>query len=135
MIRFIMRWTLSLGAIDGGGPPGNGCNGVNRAHSGTSTRFAARLNSHVSGNPFTNRLNQPCWLSIRLAPRKRTAAAHFTRDFIGVLAGLKDRIAGGFDARSETAGVETDVFAIRGLILGQFDQREGTHDDSGPPRR
>src|SRR6266481_6200110 len=65
---------------------------------------------------------------IGLPPPERTPAAHFTRDFIGAQAGLEDGIPGGFNARRETAGIETDAFAIRGLILGHFDQRKGTHD-------
>src|SRR5258707_8690202 len=133
MIRFIMHWRLSPGWIDGRGPPGRGFTGMRHAQKGTRTNDARRLNTSLSGNPLTNRSNQPSSPGIGLPPLERTPAAHFTRDFIGAQAGLEDGIPGGFNARRETAGIETDAFAIRGLILGHFDQRKGTHDDRDSP--
>src|SRR6202041_2104468 len=74
-------------------------------------------------------------LGIGLAPPERTSAAHVTRDFICAPAGLKDGISGDFDAMLKTAGIETDAFAIRLLILGHLDELKRTHDDPGSRSR
>src|SRR5262245_49825626 len=127
MIRFIMHWTLSPCWNDGCGPPGRAFTGVCCAQKGTSVHDATRLNTGVVGNQSTRRSSTPASLGINLPPLERTPAAHFTRDFIGAQAGLQDRIAGDFDAGRETAGIETDAFAFRFLIVGHLDERKGTH--------
>src|SRR2546430_8258174 len=129
MIRFIMHWTLSPCWNDGWGPPGSGFTGVRRAQKGTRVHDATRLNGTVVGNQSTKRSSTPSSLGIDLPPLERTPAAHLTRDFIGAQAGLEDGIVGDFDAGRETAGIETDAFAIRFLILGHLDERKGTHGD------
>ena len=48
---------------------------------------------------------------------------------------LKDGISGDFDAVLKTAGIETDAFAIRPLILGHLDELKRTHDDPGSRSR
>src|SRR6266852_7922137 len=133
MIRFIMHWRLSPGWIAGCGPPGRGFTGMRLAQNGTRNHDARCLNTSLSGNPFTNRSNQPSSPGIGLPPPERTPAAHFTRDFIGAQAGLEDGIPGGFDARRETAGIETDALPSRVLILGDLGERKGTHDDPNSP--
>ena len=65
--------------------------------------------------------------------RGRHAAAHFTRDFVGVPTGIEDRIPGGFDARHESPRIETDAFAGGCLILGDTGERKGAHDDPDSP--
>ena len=44
---------------------------------------------------------------------------------------LKDGISGDFDAVLKTAGIETDAFAIRPLILGHLDELK--QESCGPP--
>src|SRR5262245_25231049 len=120
MIRFIMHWTLSPRWDDGWGPPGRGFTGVSRAHNGTRIRDARNLNRRVSGNRSTKRSIGPSSLGIGIvrAPREGTSTAHFARDFVGAPAGIEDGIVGDFDAGRETAGIETDAFAGRFLVLG-----------------
>ena len=65
--------------------------------------------------------------------RAGSAAAHFTRDFVGVPTGTEDRIPGGFDSTRESARIETDAFARGGLILGDTGEREGAHNDPDSP--
>src|SRR5215468_9383583 len=131
MIRFIMPWTLSLGWNDGWGPPGRGFTGVRHAQNGTKVQDAKRLNPTVAGNQATRRSSKPSSPGIDLSPPERTPAAHFTRGFIGAQAGLEDGIPGGFDARHQTAGIETDALTERVLLLtlGDLGERKGAHDD------
>src|SRR3984893_2465449 len=129
MIRFIIHWTLSPCWNDGWGPPGRGFTGVNRAQRGTSVHDATHLNTRFLGNQSTKRSSKPSSVGIDLPPPEGTPAAHFTRDFIGAQAGLEDGIPGDFDAGRETAGIETDAFASRFLILGDLGERKGTHGD------
>src|SRR6516164_5879026 len=127
MIRFIMHWTLSPGWNEEWGPPGRGFTGVHRAQRGTRIHDAARLNTRVLGKQSTRRSSKPSSLGIVRPPLERTPAAHFTRGFIGAQTGLEDGIPGDFDAGRETAGIKTDAFASRVLILGDVDERKGTH--------
>src|SRR5229473_1078687 len=129
MIRFIMHWRLSPGWIDRWGPPGRGFTGMRHAQKGTRINDARRLNTSLSGNPFTNRSNQPSSPAIGSTPLEGTPTAHFARNFISAPAGMEDRIPGGLDATREMPGIETDAFASGVLILGDIGERKGTHDD------
>src|SRR4029453_4566546 len=134
MIRFIMHWTLSPCWNDGWGPPGRRFTGVHRAHKGTRIRGARNFNTRGSGNRSTQRSIGLSSLGIDIVrpPLEGTSTAHFARDFVGTPAGLEDGIVGDFDAGGQTAGIETDAFAIRVLVFGHVDQCKGTHGDPGP---
>src|SRR5262245_10399732 len=134
MIRFIMHWTLSLGWIDGCGPPGLGWTGVFHAQKGTTIRAAMKWNRSVSANHFNNRSSQLSSFAIGRTIMKRTrkTAAPLARGFVGASPGAEDRIFRNFDARQKTTWIEGDEFVVEVLLLGDRRERQRAHGDADP---